>query len=113
MLPLRVVRDRNRGGAYLVMLIVGAGMFGMFYFVTFFVQQVMRFSALRAGFAFLPVAFVIVITSQAMTKFMPRVGPKPMILTGTILTVALALVLDLALATVARLLTPWTRRRTS
>ena len=85
MLPMRVVLDRNRGGSYLVMLIVGAGMFGMFYFVTFFVQQVMRFSPLRAGFAFLPVAFMIGITSQVMTKLMPRFGPKPLILAGTIL----------------------------
>src|SRR5204863_9428723 len=48
MVPLRVILDRNRGGSYLVMLIVGAGLFGMFYFVTFFVQQVMGFSALKA-----------------------------------------------------------------
>jgi EmrB/QacA subfamily drug resistance transporter len=88
MLPLRVVLDRNRGGAYLVMLIVGAGMFGMFYFVTFFVQQVMHFSALRAGFAFLPVAFVIGITSQLMTKLMPRFGPKALIAVGAVLMTA-------------------------
>jgi EmrB/QacA subfamily drug resistance transporter len=88
MLPLRVVSDRNRGGSYLVMLIVGAGMFGMFYFVTYFVQQVMGFSALRSGFAFLPVAFVIGITSQAMTKLMPRLGPKPLITFGAVLLTA-------------------------
>ncbi len=88
MLPLRVVLDRNRGGAYLVMLIVGAGMFGMFYFVTFFVQGVMQFSPLRAGFAFLPIAFVIGITSQAMTKLLPRFGPKPIITAGTVLLTA-------------------------
>jgi EmrB/QacA subfamily drug resistance transporter len=88
MLPMRVIADRNRGGAYLVMLIVGAGMFGMFYFVTYFVQQVMHFSALRAGFAFLPVAFVIGITSQVMTKLMPRFGPKPLIAVGTALLTA-------------------------
>ncbi|MGI8881876.1 MAG: DHA2 family efflux MFS transporter permease subunit [Jatrophihabitans sp.] len=88
MVPMRVILDRNRGGAYLVMLIVGAGMFGMFYFVTFFVQGVMQFSALRAGFSFLPVAFVIGITSQVMTKLMPRFGPKPLITFGTILLTA-------------------------
>ncbi|MDQ6851400.1 MAG: MFS transporter [Actinomycetota bacterium] len=88
MLPLRVVLDRNRGGAYLVMLIVGAGMFGMFYFVTFFVQGVMLFSPLRAGFAFLPVAFVIGITSGVMTKLLPRYGPKPLIIAGTVLLTA-------------------------
>ncbi|HET6876171.1 MAG TPA: DHA2 family efflux MFS transporter permease subunit [Jatrophihabitans sp.] len=90
MLPLRVVLDRNRGGAYLVMLIVGAGMFGMFYFVTFFVQQVIGFSPLRAGLAFLPVSAVIGVTSGLMTKLMPKYGPKPIILAGTILlTVAM------------------------
>ena len=85
MVPLRVILDRNRGGSYLIMLIVGAGLFGMFYFVTFFVQQVMGFSALKAGFSFLPVTFVIAITSGVMTKLMPRFGPKPLILAGTIL----------------------------
>ena len=85
MVPMRVVLDRNRGGSYLIMLIVGAGLFGMFYFVTFFVQQVMGFSALKAGFSFLPVTVVIAITSGVMTKLMPKFGPKPMILVGTIL----------------------------
>jgi len=88
MLPLRVVLDRNRGGAYTVMLVMGAGMFGMFYFVTFFVQQVIGFSPLRAGLAFLPVSFVIGITSGIMTKVMPKVGPKPVILLGTALMTA-------------------------
>ncbi|MDQ6936669.1 MAG: MFS transporter [Actinomycetota bacterium] len=88
MMPLRVIEDRNRGGAYLVMLIVGAGLFGMFYFVTYFVQQVIEFSALQTGFAFLPVAFVIGITSQFVAKLMPRVGPKNLILTGTVLLTA-------------------------
>jgi EmrB/QacA subfamily drug resistance transporter len=85
MVPMRVILDRNRGGSYLIMLIVGAGLFGMFYFVTFFVQQVMGFSALKAGFSFLPVTVVIAITSGVMTKLMPKFGPKPMILAGTIL----------------------------
>ena len=90
MLPMRVILDRNRGGSYLVMLIVGAGMFGMFYFVTYFIQQVMHFSALRAGFAFLPVAFTIGITSQIMTTLMPKFGPKVLITAGaTFLTAAM------------------------
>jgi EmrB/QacA subfamily drug resistance transporter len=90
MLPTRVILDRNRGGGYLVMLVVGAGMFGMFYFVTFFVQQVMQFSALRTGFAFLPVAAFIGITSQVVARLMPRLGPKPIIATGAgLLTVAM------------------------
>jgi EmrB/QacA subfamily drug resistance transporter len=85
MLPMRVIADRNRGGAYLVMLIVGAGMFGMFYFVTYFVQQVMHYSALKAGVAFLPIAVMVGVVSQAITKLLPRFGPKPLIVLGAVL----------------------------
>ncbi|MEP6852292.1 MAG: MFS transporter [bacterium] len=85
MMPLRVIQDRNRGGAYLVMLIVGAAMFGLFYFVTYFVQQVIEFSALQTGFAFLPVAFIVGITSQFVARLMPKLGPKRLILIGTVL----------------------------
>jgi EmrB/QacA subfamily drug resistance transporter len=88
MLPMRVILDRNRGGAYAVMLVFGAGMFGMFYFVTFFVQQVIGFTPLQAGLAFLPVSFVIGATSGAMTKLMPKLGPKPIIVAGTVLVTA-------------------------
>ncbi len=88
MMPVRVIRDRNRGGAYLVMLIVGAGMFGMFYFVTYFVQQVMHFSTLKAGFAFLPIAATIGIVSQLMTTLLPKFGPKPLIAAGSVFLTA-------------------------
>src|SRR6202012_5974292 len=67
MMPVRVIRDRNRGGAYLVMLTVGASLFGIFSFVTYFVQQVRHFSTLKPGFAFLPIALTIGVVSQLMT----------------------------------------------
>ena len=54
MMPLRIFANRSRSGSYLVMLIIGAAMFGMFYFLTFFVQGVLGYSALKAGVAFLP-----------------------------------------------------------
>jgi hypothetical protein len=72
------------------MLVVGAGMFGMFYFITFFVQGVREYGPLKTGFAFLPVAFVIGLVSQINAKLMPKLGPKPLMITGTtLLTVAL------------------------
>lgn len=90
MMPMRIFEDRNRSGAYIVMFVVGAAMFGLFYFVTFFVQGVRDFSALRTGLAFLPVAFVIGIVSQLGAKFLGRTGPKPLIVLGTvILTVSM------------------------
>jgi hypothetical protein len=59
-------------------------MFGMFYFITFFIQLVRDYSALRAGFAFLPVAFIIGIVSQIMARLLPRTGPRPLVITGTV-----------------------------
>jgi EmrB/QacA subfamily drug resistance transporter len=85
MMPMRIFENRNRAGAYLVMFVVGAAMFGMFYFVTFFVQGVRDYSALKTGFAFLPVAFTIGVTSQIVAKILARVGVKPLLVTGTVL----------------------------
>ncbi|MFN2560517.1 MAG: MFS transporter [Jatrophihabitans sp.] len=85
MMPMRIFENRNRGGAYLVMFVVGAAMFGMFYFITFFVQGVRDYSALKAGFAFLPVALTIGITSQIVARILVRVGLKPLLITGTVL----------------------------
>lgn len=90
MMPMRIFENGSRLGTYLVMLVVGAAMFGMFYFITFFVQGVRDYSALKTGLAFLPIAFVIGVTSQIVSKLLPKYGPKLLIVIGTsILTVAL------------------------
>ena len=88
LLPMRVILDRNRGGSYLVMLIAGAGIYSMAYFVTFFLQQVMHFDPVKTGLAFLPLSIIIVTASQAMTKLVPRYGPRPLVITGTTLLAA-------------------------
>jgi EmrB/QacA subfamily drug resistance transporter len=85
MMPLRIFENRSRGGAYLVMLVVGAAMFGMFYFVTFFVQLVRDYGPLKTGISFLPVAFTIGVTSQVVARTLPKVGPKVHALIGTTL----------------------------
>jgi EmrB/QacA subfamily drug resistance transporter len=85
MMPLRTFRDRNRSGAYIVMLVIGAAMFGMFFFVTFFVQGVLGFSALKSGLAFLPVAFTIGIAAQVSAKLLGKLGPRNLILFGSVL----------------------------
>jgi Na+/melibiose symporter-like transporter len=90
MMPMRIFNNRSRSGAYIVMLVIGAGMFGMFYFLTFFVQIVLGFSALKAGVAFLPVSAVIIVGSGIVAQLMPRFGPKPLIAVGAaLMTVAL------------------------
>ena len=84
MMPLSTFRDRSRSGAYVVMLIIGAAMFGMFFFVTYFVQLVLGYSALKTGMAFLPVAFVIGIAAQLSAALMPKLGPRNLIVFGSV-----------------------------
>jgi EmrB/QacA subfamily drug resistance transporter len=88
MMPMRIFENRNRSGAYIIMFVVGGAMFGMFYFVTFFVQGVREYGPLKTGVSFLPVALTIGITSQVVAKFLGRVGPKPIMIGGTALLTA-------------------------
>jgi predicted MFS family arabinose efflux permease len=83
-MPLRLFRDRTRVGSYLVMLIMGAGVFGMFYFLTQYVQTVKGFSPLEAGFGFLPISAVIIVTAQVASRTISRVGAQTLIVSGTI-----------------------------
>ncbi|MGZ8736787.1 MAG: MFS transporter [Nocardioides sp.] len=82
MLPLRVVLDRNRGGAYLVFLLVGAGLFAMFLFLTYYFQVNLGYSPLKTGFAFLPFSIGIILTAGVVAQLLPRVGPRPLIVGG-------------------------------
>ncbi len=83
LLPLRVVADRNRGGSLLAMLVAGVGMFGMFLFLTYFMQLTLHFSAVRTGLAFLPMIFGLVITAQISNiVLLPKLGPRPLIPLG-------------------------------
>ena len=83
LLPLRILRNRNRSGAYLIMLFLATGMFGFFFFLTIFVQEVLGYSALRAGLAALPFAAVIVVVSGIVSQLIPRTGARPLMLAGT------------------------------
>ena len=93
LLPLRVVTDRNRGGSFLAIGIAGAGIFGVFLFLTFYLQNTMGLSALETGLAFLPMNVSIIITATLVnTKILARTGPRPLIPTGMVLA-ALGMVL--------------------
>jgi EmrB/QacA subfamily drug resistance transporter len=94
MLPLRVVTDRNRGGSYLIFLFVGAGMFAMFLFLTFYFQLNLGYSPLQAGFAFLPFSAGIILSAGVVSKLLPRFGPRPVLLVGlTMATIAMFLLM--------------------
>ena len=78
--------DRSRGGAYASMAIVGAALFSVFLFMTFYMQQILRFSPLKTGLGFLPLTGAIIITAPLVqTKILPRLGPRAVIVTGMIL----------------------------
>lgn len=83
--PLHLFVNRNRSGSYAVMLILAAAMFGMFFFLTLFVQNVLDYSPLKAGFAFVPVTIAIALTAGIASKMLPTVGPKRFMIAGGIL----------------------------
>ena len=86
LLPLRVVLDRNRGGAFAAIGVVGAGMFGVFLFLTYYLQQTLGFSPVETGLAFLPMVGALMLTSTiTSTVVLPRVGPRPLITLGLLL----------------------------
>ncbi len=83
LLPLSILTDRNRAAAYSAVLIAGAGMFGIFLFVTYYVQGTLGFSPMQAGLAFLPMIGALVLAAQLGTNiFVPRFGPKIMVPVG-------------------------------
>src|SRR5205814_133158 len=89
LLPLRIVADRNRGGAYLTVTLVIAGMFGAFLFLTYYFQVVLHYTPFQAGLAFLP----LVVAQQAgswliASRLMPVVPPRALMAPGAIVAAA-------------------------
>jgi EmrB/QacA subfamily drug resistance transporter len=88
LLPMRVLLDRNRGGSFLGSLLMGVGMFGVFIFLTYYLQQILGHSALESGFAFLPFTASVIAGSTVSTRFLPRVGPRILMFVGFALATA-------------------------
>ena len=89
LLPLRVVGDRARAGGFLGIAIVGAGMFGVFLFLTYYMQQTLGMSPLVSGLAFLPMLAVIMPAGAiAQTRLLPRFGPRPVVSAGMLISAA-------------------------
>jgi EmrB/QacA subfamily drug resistance transporter len=88
LLPLAILRDRNRAAAYSSVMIAGAGMFGVFLFVTYYVQSTLHYSPIQTGVAFLPMIGMLVLAAQLGTNLLvPRFGPKVMVPIGMVLAV--------------------------
>jgi EmrB/QacA subfamily drug resistance transporter len=82
LMPMRVLMERNRGGSYLSSLFIGAGIFSMFLFLGIYLQSVLGYSPLKSGFAFLPFTFGIVFAAATASKLLPKIGPRPLMVTG-------------------------------
>jgi EmrB/QacA subfamily drug resistance transporter len=80
LMPMRIFRNRSRAGAYLIMLCIGTALFGMFFFLTIFVQTVWGYSALKTGIAYLPMVAVIMAGAGLSTVLVPRIGARPLLL---------------------------------
>jgi EmrB/QacA subfamily drug resistance transporter len=86
LLPPRIVLDRDRAGSFLAMFITGAGIFGVFLFLTFFLQNSLGYSPVLTGLAFLPLVGALMITATtASTALLPRFGPKLLIPPGMLM----------------------------
>ncbi|MBT2477241.1 MFS transporter [Streptomyces sp. ISL-94] len=82
--PLHMFADRNRAGTYGIMLFLACAIFGMFFFLTLFVQNVLGFSPLRAGLAFLPVSVMVALAAATASQLLPKYGPKPFMVAGAL-----------------------------
>jgi len=92
LMPLRIISERNRGGSYLGSLVVGAGLFSMFLFLGIYLQSVLGYTPLKAGFAFMPFTAGIIVFAGVASQLLPKVGPRPLMVPG-LLAAAVGLLL--------------------
>jgi EmrB/QacA subfamily drug resistance transporter len=85
LMPIRVLRSRNRSGAYLISLCVGTALFGMFFFLTLFVQDVWGYDALRTGISYLPMVGMILVGTAAASQLVSRIGGRPLMIAGSVI----------------------------
>jgi EmrB/QacA subfamily drug resistance transporter len=85
LMPIRVLRSRNRSGAYLISLCVGTALFGMFFFLTLFVQNVWGYDALRTGISYLPMVGMILVAAGVASQLVARIGARPLMIGGSVI----------------------------
>jgi EmrB/QacA subfamily drug resistance transporter len=88
LVPFKIFRDRNRTGANLTGLLIGASLFSMFFFVSLYMQQVLGYSPLKAGFSYLPLAVTIILSAGVASQLVTRFGFKPVLVAGMALVAA-------------------------
>jgi EmrB/QacA subfamily drug resistance transporter len=88
LMPFSIFAQRNRNGAYALSLAIGVAVFGVFFFLTQFVQNILGFSPLVAGIAFLPMTAGIIVTSQIVARLIGRIDPRVFITAGPLIVAA-------------------------
>jgi predicted MFS family arabinose efflux permease len=88
LMPLRIFANRNRSGAYAIMLCVGTAVFAMFFFLTQFLQNILGYSPIKTGVAFLPMVVGIVTGAQVVSRLVARIGIRPPLLLGPLCAAA-------------------------
>jgi EmrB/QacA subfamily drug resistance transporter len=86
LVPIRVLRSRDRTGSYLISLCVGTAIFGMFFFLTIFVQTVWGYSPLKSGIAYLPMVATIMVGSAVASQLVSRIGARPLMVAGAVIS---------------------------
>ncbi len=84
LMPLGIFRSRNVAGGNIVMLLLFGALFGSWYFETLYMQHVLGYSPLKAGLAFLPQTLIIAAGAQLTARLVPRFGPRPLIVLGSL-----------------------------
>ena len=100
LLPLRIVLDRFRGGAYLAIGLSATGMFGIFLFLTYYLEEILRYSPVSTGLAFLPMIAALMASSTVSSGLlMPRLGPRVLVPPGMIVAAGGLVILATQLGT--------------
>ena len=85
LVPFRIFKSRSMTGADLTMLMIGAAFFSMWFFLAFYLNNILGFDALKTGFGFAPMAIAIVVGAQISSRILTKTGVRPLIFAGTIL----------------------------
>jgi EmrB/QacA subfamily drug resistance transporter len=88
LVPFRIFRSRTLTGANVSGLLIGASLFSMFFFISLYMQQVLGYGALKAGFAYLPLALTIIFSAGLASQLTTRVGFKPVLIVGMLFIAA-------------------------
>jgi MFS family permease len=88
LMPLRIYRSRTLSASNVIVLLIGAATFAMWFFLSLYLQQVRGYSAIRAGLAFLPMTLCIIAGSTFASRAVTRLGTKPLLVAGLLAQVA-------------------------